>query len=116
MRAVLFTNNYDRKSFPRLVTILRDTIEVVDSFDSTVFHHIAATTSSRNKLFAAKYYCNVILLKLSETEPQGEIGLLLDRKDLDGNTALTISARNSARKLVQMMLAYHASPDIHNNE
>jgi len=116
MRAVLFTNNYDRKSFPRLVTILRDTIGHVDTFDSTVFHHIAVTTSSRNKILAAKYYCNVILLKLSETEPQGDIGLLLDRKDSDGNTALTIAAKNSARKLVQMMLAYHASPDILNIE
>ncbi|KAF3933120.1 hypothetical protein ABW19_dt0201780 [Dactylella cylindrospora] len=116
MRAVLFTNNYDRKAFPRLVTILRSTIGCVDSFESTVFHHIAATTCSRNKLLAAKYYCNVILLKLSETEPQGDIGMLLDRKDVDGNTALTIAAKNSARKLVQMMLAYHGSPDIPNNE
>ncbi|EWC46621.1 hypothetical protein DRE_04108 [Drechslerella stenobrocha 248] len=116
MRAVLFTNNYDRKAFPRLVTILRSTIGCVDSFQSTVFHHIAATTCSRNKLLAAKYYCNVILLKLSETEPQGEIGMLLDRKDMEGNTALTIAAKNSARKLVQMMLAYHGSPDIPNNE
>ncbi|KAK6329687.1 hypothetical protein TWF696_003557 [Orbilia brochopaga] len=116
MRAVLFTNNYDRKAFPRLVTILRSTIGCVDSFESTVFHHIAATTCSRNKLLAAKYYCNVILLKLSETEPQGEIGMLLDRRDLEGNTALTIAAKNSARKLVQMMLAYHGSPDILNND
>ncbi|EPS45242.1 hypothetical protein H072_761 [Dactylellina haptotyla CBS 200.50] len=116
MRAVLFTNNYDRKAFPRLVTILRSTIGCVDSFESTVFHHIAATTCSRNKLLAAKYYCNVILLKLSETEPQGEIGMLLDRKDTEGNTALTIAAKNSARKLVQMMLAYHGSPDIPNSE
>ncbi|KAK6526242.1 hypothetical protein TWF694_004851 [Orbilia ellipsospora] len=116
MRAVLFTNNFDRKAFPRLVTILRSTIGCVDSFDSTVFHHIAATTCSRNKLLAAKYYCNVILLKLSETEPQGEIGMLLDRKDMEGNTALTLAAKNSARKLVQMMLAYHGSPDIPNNE
>ncbi|KAF3083475.1 hypothetical protein TWF569_008258 [Orbilia oligospora] len=116
MRAVLFTNNYDRKAFPRLVTILRSTIGCIDSFASTVFHHIAATTCSRNKLLAAKYYCNVILLKLSETEPQGEIGSLLDRQDMEGNTALTIAAKNSARKLVQMMLAYHGSPDIPNME
>lgn len=116
MRAVLFTNNYDRKSFPRLVTILRDTVEHLDLCKSSVFHHIAATTASRNKILAAKYYCNVILQKLSETEPQREIGLLLDRKDSEGNTALTIAARNSARKLVQMMLGYHASPDILNNE
>ncbi|KAF3912592.1 hypothetical protein ABW21_db0209676 [Orbilia brochopaga] len=42
--------------------------------------------------------------------------MLLDRRDLEGNTALTIAAKNSARKLVQMMLAYHGSPDILNND
>jgi transcription factor MBP1 len=65
MRAVLFTNNYDRRSFPRLVETLRSTIFLGDKFISTVFHHIAATTSSRNKLLAARYYNEVLLQKLS---------------------------------------------------
>ncbi|KAF8537653.1 hypothetical protein BDD12DRAFT_930625 [Trichophaea hybrida] len=115
MRAVLFTNNYDRRSFPRLVETLRDTIFLVDKFGSTVFHHIAATTSSRNKLLAARYYNEVLLQKLSEVHTIDEIAHFLDARDMQGDTALTISARNMAKKCVRTLLGYNASPDIPNN-
>ncbi|TGZ81578.1 apses-domain-containing protein [Ascodesmis nigricans] len=115
MRAVLFTNNYDRRSFPRLVETLRATIFFDDKFGSTVFHHIAATTSSRNKLLAARYYNEVLLQKLSELHSMDEIAQFLDLKDFNGDTALTISARNVAKKCVRTLLGYNASPDIPNN-
>ena len=115
MRAVLFTNNYDRRSFPRLVETLRNSIFSVDKFGSTVFHHIAATTSSRNKLLAARYYDEVLLQKLSEGHTMDEIAHFLDAKDMHGDTALTISARNFAKKCVRTLLGYNASPDIPNN-
>lgn len=116
MRAVLFTNNYDRKSFPRLVETLRDTIFHVDNYDSTVFHHIAATTSSRNKLLAARYYYDVLLQKLGEKHSMAEIANVLDLKDRPGDTALTIAARNGAKKCVRSLLAHNANPNIPNNE
>lgn len=116
MRAVLFTNNYDRKSFPRLVETLRDTIFHVDNYDSTVFHHIAATTSSRNKLLAARYYYDVLLQKLGEKHSMAEIANVLDLKDAPGDTALTIAARNGAKKCVRSLLAHNANPNIPNNE
>ncbi|KAL7271494.1 Transcription factor mbp1 (MBF subunit p120) [Rhizina undulata] len=116
MRAVLFTNNYDRKSFPRLVETLRDTIFEVDNYNSTVFHHIAATTSSRNKLLAARYYNEVLLQKLAETHSMSETANILDLKDSLGDTALTIAARNGAKKCVRTLLGYNASPDIPNND
>lgn len=116
MRAVLFTNNYDRKSFPRLVETLRDTIFHVDNYDSTVFHHIAATTSSRNKLLAARYYYDVLLQKLGEKHSMAEIANVLDQKDAPGDTALTIAARNGAKKCVRSLLAHNANPNIPNNE
>jgi len=115
MRAVLFTNNYDRRSFPRLVETLRDTIFLGDKFGSTVFHHIAATTSSRNKLLAARYYNEVLLQKLSEVHTIDDIAHFLDARDMQGDTALTISARNMAKKCVRTLLGYNASPDIPNN-
>ncbi|KAI5791041.1 hypothetical protein FPQ18DRAFT_337569 [Pyronema domesticum] len=115
MRAVLFTNNFDRRSFPRLVETLRDTIFVADKFNSTVFHHIAATTSSRNKMLAARYYNDVLLQKLSEIQPIDEIANFLDVRDMNGDTALIISARNMARKCVRTLLGYNASPDIPNH-
>lgn len=116
MRAVMFTNNYDRRSFPRLVEVLRDTIFLLDHFDASVFHHIAATTSSRNKLLAARYYNEVLLQKLSEARTMDDISHFLDAKDTNGDTALTISARNMAKKCVRTLLGYNANPDIRNNE
>src|SRR5690606_29817128 len=68
MRAVLFTNSYDRKCFPKVVELLRETICDCDKFRSTVFHHIAATTTSRNKILASRYYAEVLLQKLTEQE------------------------------------------------
>jgi transcription factor MBP1 len=114
MRAVMFTNNYDRRSFPRLVETLRDTIFLVDQYGSTVFHHIAATTSSRNKLLAARYYNEVLLQKLTEVHSMQDIAHFLDMQDMQGDTALTISARNVAKKCVRTLLGYNASPDIPN--
>ncbi|RPA89801.1 apses-domain-containing protein [Choiromyces venosus 120613-1] len=116
MRAVLFTNNYDRKSFPRLVETLRETIFHVDNYNSTVFHHIAATTSSRNKLLAARYYFDVLLQKLGEKHSMPDIAMVLDLRDSLGDTALTIAARNGAKKCVRSLLAHNANPNIPNNE
>jgi transcription factor MBP1 len=114
MRAVMFTNNYDRRSFPRLAETLRDTIFLIDKYGSTVFHHIAATTSSRNKLLAARYYNEVLLQKLTEVHSMDDIAHFLDMQDMNGDTALTISARNVAKKCVRTLLGYNASPDIPN--
>ncbi|RPA85256.1 apses-domain-containing protein [Ascobolus immersus RN42] len=117
MRAVLFTNSYDRKCFPKVVELLRETICDVDKFKSTVFHHIAATTTSRNKILASRYYAEVLLQKLTEQEiDMVEIGQILDMKDVYGNTALTLAARNGAKKCIRTFLAYHASPHVRNND
>ncbi|KAF8417824.1 hypothetical protein EV426DRAFT_540109 [Tirmania nivea] len=114
MRAVLFTNNYDRKSFPRLVELLRSTIPHTDKFRSSVFHHIAATTLSRNKCIAARYYADVLLQKMAEIYPMADIAVQLNGQDQEGDTALTIAARNGAKKLIRSLLAYNTNPHIPN--
>lgn len=116
MRSVLFTNNYDLKSFPQLLQILHPTIHLSDKFLQTVFHHIATTTTSRSKLSAAKYYSETILNQLSETQPANEIAQLLDARDSEGDTALTIFARNGARKNVRVLATFHANLHIPNNQ
>lgn len=114
MRAVLFTNNYDRKSFPRLVEMLRSTIPHTDKFRSSVFHHIAATTLSRNKCIAARYYADVLLQKMAEIYHMNDMALQLNGQDQEGDTALTIAARNGAKKLIRSLLAYNTNPHIPN--
>lgn len=111
MRAVLFTNNYDKDTMPKLITFLLPTVANADWFGSTVFHHIAATTSSRNKYFSARYYLDTIINKLTETWPHKDIQRLLDVQDQSGDTALMIAARNGARKCVRALLGRHVATD-----
>jgi transcription factor MBP1 len=115
MRAVLFTNNYERRTMPKMINDLKSSIPAVDSFGSTVFHHIAATTGSKVKLHAARYYINVICQKMSEDGTADDVSQILDMQDDNGDTALTIAARNGARKCVRALIAYHASPHIQNS-
>lgn len=114
IRAIMFTNNYDRRTFPRVVELLRDTIFHVDVNRQTILHHIANTTSSRSKLSSTRYYTEIILAKVSETQPMHALTSFLDRQDNNGDTALLIAARNGARKCVKVLLSYNASANIPN--
>lgn len=115
MRSVMFTNCFDRRTFPRIVELLRETIFYADPQRRTILHHIASTTSSRSKLSSTRYYTEIILAKLSETQPMHELSAFLDRQDVNGDTALHIAARHQARKLCKVLLSYHASSIIQNS-
>lgn len=115
MRAVLFTNCYDRQTMPRVIQEIISTIDAVDLNGCTVIHHAAAMTSQRAKLQCARYYLDVILNKLSETSEQTEIRELLDVQDSTGNTACHIAASNKARKCVRALIGRGASTDILNH-
>lgn len=116
MRAVMFTNNYDKNTMPSMVKIFQQTVVRTDWFGSTVFHHIAATTSSTNKYVCARYYLDCIITKLSETWIPDEITRLLNIQDKNGDTALMIAARNGARKCVRSLLGRNVAVDIPNNK
>ncbi|KAF2743408.1 apses-domain-containing protein [Sporormia fimetaria CBS 119925] len=115
MRAVMFTNNFDKESMPQMIRIFLPTVSKTDWFGSTVFHHIAATTSSGNKFACARYYIDRIIEKLLETwNPDGVLHLL-NRQDNNGDTALHIVARNEASKCVRALLGRNAAIDIQNH-
>lgn len=114
MRSIMYTNNYDRRTFPRVVELLRDTIFHVDLNRRTVLHHIANTAASRSKLSSARYYLEILLAKVSESQPPQDVVRFLDRQDESGDTALHIVARKGARKCAKVLLSYHASVDIPN--
>jgi transcription factor MBP1 len=116
MRAVMFTNNYDKNTMGKLIRLLQSTVIKSDWFASTVFHHIAATTSSRNKYLSARYYLDTIINALSETWVPDEITKLLNRTDRNGDTAIHIAARNGARKCVRSLLGRNAAVDIPNGK
>ncbi|KAI9845160.1 MAG: hypothetical protein M1837_005045 [Sclerophora amabilis] len=115
MRAVLFTNNYEKQTMPKLIHRLLGTIRATDDFDSTVFHHVAATTSSRSKFTCARYYCDTIVNKLREDSSSTDIARILDAQDANGDTALIIAATHGARKCARALLGHGASSQIMNH-
>ncbi|KAI9715368.1 MAG: hypothetical protein M1812_006013 [Candelaria pacifica] len=116
MRAVLFTNGYEKQVMPELIRILQSTAGLTDFASSTVFHHIAATTSSKSKLLCARYYFETILNGLSQSIPEHEVTNLLNLQDVDGDTALHIAARCRARKCIRSLVGHKARADIPNNK
>lgn len=116
MRAVMFTNNYDKNSMEQLARRLSKTIAYRDSCNSTVFHHIVATTSSKSKYACARYYIETILERMKSQYRPGDITAILNQQDQNGDTAVLIAARMGARKCVRKLLDEGARSDISNNE
>ncbi|KAF1945946.1 apses-domain-containing protein [Clathrospora elynae] len=116
MRAVMFTNNFDKETMPSMVKIFQQTVHRTDWFGSTVFHHIAATTSSSNKYVCARWYLDCIINKLSETWVPEEVTRLLNTADQNGDTAIMIAARNGARKCVRSLLGRNVVVDVPNKK
>lgn len=114
MRTVMFTNSYDLRSFSKIVELLRETIFHNDRNDRTVLHHIADSTAPRSKLSSARYYTEIFLSKLSETESMNLVESFVNRQDDKGDTALHIAARNEAKKCVKVLQSYRASAHIAN--
>jgi hypothetical protein len=111
MRAVMFTNNFDKQTMTALAHILAPTVQRTDWFGSTVFHHIAATTSSKNKYKSARYYIDTLVNVLAETWIPDEITRLLNATDQNGDTCVMIAARNGARKCVRSLLGRSVQVD-----
>ena len=115
MRAVIFTNNYDKKTMDKLAGWLAETVPNTEWFGSTVFHHIAATTGSKSKYACARYYLDCILNKMAERYDPHFITECLNKRDRNGDTAITIAARNGARKCVRSLIGRNAAVDISND-
>ena len=117
VRAVLFTNNYEKRTFPSLLDMLLDTVSFRDWFGATIFHHIAENTRSKGKWKSSRYYCEILLDKLCKTCSQDEIGILLSCQDQNGDTAALVAARNGAFRLVNILLLHcHRAGDLVNNK
>ena len=115
MRAVMFTNNYDKQSMDKLFKLLEDTVGQTEWYGSTVFHHIAATTQSKSKYKCARYYLDTILNRLVDTCNPREIERLLNMQDNAGDTAIHLCARHGATKCLRSLLGRSAAVDIQNH-
>ncbi|KAI9934344.1 hypothetical protein ASPWEDRAFT_108916 [Aspergillus wentii DTO 134E9] len=106
VRAVLFTNNYEKRTFPALLELLVETVSFRDWFGATIFHHIAETTRSKGKWKSSRYYCEVLLEKLRITCSQDELDLLLSCQDSNEDAAVLVASRNGAFRLVNLLLTH----------
>ncbi|PGH18359.1 hypothetical protein AJ79_00425 [Helicocarpus griseus UAMH5409] len=106
VRAVLFTNNYEKGTMQDLADLLQDTITFRDWFGATVFNHLAATTRSKGKWKSSRYYCQILIDKLGEVLPPHQISLLLSSQDSNGDTAALAAARNGCYRLATMLLTH----------
>ncbi|PGH09441.1 hypothetical protein GX51_00546 [Blastomyces parvus] len=105
VRAVLFTNNYEKGTMQDLADLLQETITFRDWFGATVFNHLAATTRSKGKWKSSRYYCQVLMDKLNDILPPHQISLLLSSQDSNGDTAALAAAKNGCYRLATMLLS-----------
>jgi hypothetical protein len=106
VRAVLFTNNYEKKTMSSLVNLLQDNLTFRDWFGATIFHHLAETTRSKGKWKSARYYCEVLLQKIRDTFPPQELDMLLSCQDSNGDTPALVAARNGNFRLTSLFLLH----------
>ncbi|KAL8645487.1 MAG: hypothetical protein Q9226_007283, partial [Calogaya cf. arnoldii] len=114
IRAVLFTNNHEKETMPKIVDILLDTITKRDNYGATVLHHVAMTTKSSSRKRSARYYLNVLLTKLGDLLSPGDFARFLEARDNNGDTAVHIVARHNAKKCVREFQGRGVSFDIPN--
>lgn len=114
IRAVLFTNNYEKQSMPNLVQLLISTIREHDHHGGSVLHHIAMTTNSLAKKRCARYYLDIVLNKMAEICTPSEFTRLVNLQDSSGDTALHIVARHNAKKCIRSLQGRGVRGDLEN--
>ncbi|KXL48255.1 MAG: hypothetical protein FE78DRAFT_124677, partial [Acidomyces sp. 'richmondensis'] len=114
MWSVHFTNCFDKGNMESIAALLIRTVNMQEWSGSTVFHHIAGITSSKKKYECARYYMDCILNRMAEVLDPVYIERILNETDNNGDTAITIAARNGARKCVRSLIGRNAAVDIPN--
>ena len=115
IRAVLFTNNFEKSTMPKLVHQLARTIKAPDVHGATILHHIAMTTNSQAKKKCARYYFDVVLNKLAEYSTPQDFLSFVNQQDHNGDTALHIVARHNTKKCIRALQGRGVRGDIYNN-
>ena len=115
MRAVIFTNCFDRQNMDKVAGLLIHTVNMQEWSGSTVFHHIANTTQRKSKYQCARYYMDAILNKMQENLVLEQTEFVLNKQDQAGDTAITIAARHGARKCVRSLIGRNAAVDVQNH-
>ncbi|KAK0619079.1 putative apses transcription factor [Immersiella caudata] len=116
MRAVKFTNCYEKDTFLQVFKELADTVDVQDNNGWTVLHHAAAMKGgSASGQSCSRYYLDIILNHFWDLD-RSRIMEVLDMQDLEGNTALHLAAQRGAKKCTRALLGRGAAANLRNHE
>ncbi|EDO15587.1 hypothetical protein Kpol_483p6 [Vanderwaltozyma polyspora DSM 70294] len=113
MRSVMFHNCYTRRSFPGIFQLLRDTVFDVDNSHQTIIHHIVKRKSTTP---SAVYYLDLVLSQIKDYSPQYKIEMFLNTQDSNGDTALTIAAKNGDKVFFNKLTCNGAMGNIVNKQ
>ncbi|KAG0198909.1 transcriptional regulator swi6 [Mortierella sp. GBA30] len=112
VRAAIVTNNFDQQSFPHLLDILRQAIPLVDIKNRTLLHHIAITAGIRGRGPASHYYMECLFEWIARNG--GDFSSIVDIRDKNGDTALTIAARIGDRYIAKCLIDVGANRELEN--
>ncbi|CEP60434.1 transcription factor MBP1 LALA0_S01e10792g [Lachancea lanzarotensis] len=113
IRCSTFHNSFTRRTYPRILQLLNETIFDVDSKLQTVVHHIVQRKSSTP---SAVFYLDVLLSKLKDMSPQYRIEHLINAQDQEGDTAVHIAARNGDSKFFERLMQQGGLSTIKNSK
>ncbi|GAW23456.1 hypothetical protein ANO14919_130150 [Xylariales sp. No.14919] len=135
MRASAVTNNSEQVSFPELLDVLGNTIDIRDNRGRTVLHHIALSSAVKGRSHSSKYYLESLLEWVvrhgsapssQTTVANGGAGAaakmsigrfmseIVNAQDKSGDTALGIASRVGNRSIISQLLEVGADPNIAN--
>ena len=114
VRAVIFTNNFEKDTMPHLIRSLETSVLDADYHNANVLHHTAMTTTSRLRRKCALYYLKLLLDSLSHLLSTSDFHDFLSHCDKNGDTALHIAARNDSKRCVKVLQQYGARADLMN--
>ncbi|KAI1109094.1 hypothetical protein F5Y14DRAFT_43984 [Nemania sp. NC0429] len=135
MRASAVTNNSEQVSFPELLDVLGNTIDIRDNRGRTVLHHIALSSAVKGRSHSSRYYLESLLEWVvrhgsapssqvtvangsAAAVPKMSIGRfmseIVNAQDKSGDTALGIASRVGNRSIISQLLEVGADPKIAN--
>ena len=112
-RSVLVTDNYDKKTFPNLLSQLKNSLRTLDNSGRTILHHIALIAAVSGRPPSARYYMENVLEFIALYE-NGDFKSVIDIQDEHGDTSLNICARVGNKNLVRMLIEAGANKSISN--
>lgn len=106
-RAIFFNNSFQKRNFNRLVDLMKNCLYTPDKTGRTPMHYICE--SIKAKYDTSKYYLEIILNKLAQGN-ENLLKIVVNHKDIKGNSALELAQYSGNPELVQLLERFGALP------